>query len=362
MSNSKAYIDQLTWLRGFAAFLVIISHTVRATEVVYYEGDKAIAHGIFSALDLGTFGVLLFFALSGCTLYISNAEKLTTSAIPGFYIKRFFRIWPAFAVSILCYLGFRLIFQSYYHYEAGHWIEGQFLDEVSNIDILGQAFLVSNFTGATLVNNAYWSLPVEFQYYLVFPVLILSTRLVGSTGPIILGVILYFLPKVIPVSSSQVFVLALSFCGGVSIGYLYKRFQYKLNAIVGFFMLISGFVVVSLQQLAWFALPDIKFISNVWNFYSLVAVILVFVVLHTSFTVPAIIGKFLKHYGEISYSAYLYHNLVIAVLMLLFLNFMIEGQARFYLLLIFTLCFTQLLAHYSHRYIELPTMKFGRRF
>jgi len=70
-STSINYIEQLTWLRGFAAFLVIVSHTLRATEVEYLKGDEASSNILMTLLDLGSFGVVLFFVLSGCTLYIS---------------------------------------------------------------------------------------------------------------------------------------------------------------------------------------------------------------------------------------------------------------------------------------------------
>lgn len=361
-SSNHIYIDQLTWLRGFAAFLVIISHTIRATEVAYFPGDAPANHGIFSAFDLGTFGVLLFFALSGCTLYISNAAKLKLNTVKRFYIKRFFRIWPAFVVSIIFYLAFRLIFQSHYHYVGDHWIEGQFLDEVSIQDILEQAFLISNFTFAPLVNNAYWSLPVEFQYYLIFPVLVLSARIAGVAGPVFIGIFLYFLPKIVPIDSTRVFVLALSFCGGVSVGYFYLKYQFRLNKYIGLLLLLSGFALVSFEELKWVSLPDVIFISNVWNFYSVMAVVLVFIMLHTSFTLNSKVSAFLQHYGEISYSTYLYHNLVIGALMLILLNYSIEGDARFYILLVGTLLLTQLLAMYSHKYVEVPSQRYGRKF
>ncbi len=361
-NSQHSYIDQLTWLRGFAAFLVIISHTIRATEVAYFEQDTASSHGFFSALDLGTFGVLLFFALSGCTLYISNGYRLTSNLVGKFYIKRFFRIWPAFVVSIIFYLLFRQVFQQFYTHTGGHWIEGQFLDEISISGIFEQAFLFSNFTGATLVNNAYWSLPVEFQYYLLFPLLVLSTRFVGFLGPVIVGLVCYFLPKFIPVNTSQVFVLALGFCGGVSIGFIYRKQMFSLNQLSGGVAIISCFMLVSLQHLSVFELPDIIFISNVWNFYTVMAVLLVGIVLHTQFRIPSSIASFLKKYGDISYSTYLYHNLVIGGLMLLLLNSPISGTYRFYFLLIATLLITQLLAHLSHKYVEKPSMNFGRRF
>ena len=40
-SHNKKYINQLTWLRGIAAFFVIVSHTINATGVKYGPTDQA---------------------------------------------------------------------------------------------------------------------------------------------------------------------------------------------------------------------------------------------------------------------------------------------------------------------------------
>ena len=50
--NGKDYLEQLTWLRGLAAFFVIVSHTIRATEVQYSAKDQASDFFIFTSLYL----------------------------------------------------------------------------------------------------------------------------------------------------------------------------------------------------------------------------------------------------------------------------------------------------------------------
>ena len=67
------YIEQLTWLRGFAAFVVIVSHTIAATEVAYGAMDTGGRFAPLSLLDLGTFGVILFCVLTTYTHSTSNA-------------------------------------------------------------------------------------------------------------------------------------------------------------------------------------------------------------------------------------------------------------------------------------------------
>lgn len=98
----KNHLDVLTWLRAIAAMLVIVTHVKSATYVAYSTNDEPSYSFAISLLDLGAFAVYLFFALSGCTLFISNSQNLKSlSSFGDFFIKRFMRIWPLFAISLL---------------------------------------------------------------------------------------------------------------------------------------------------------------------------------------------------------------------------------------------------------------------
>ena len=192
------YLHQLTWLRGLAAFFVICGHSLRALDPVYHNESVISQAHPFRFLDLGTFGVLLFFVLSGCTLTISNGLNFNTkNHIAIFMVKRFFRIWPAFFLSILLYAIFRLVFQEFYVDQQGFWVEYQFMAQVDWYDFLTYITLIFNYTGNNgLFNNAFWSLPVEFQYYILFPMILMSYRYLSIFGPILIGGILYFLSHI----------------------------------------------------------------------------------------------------------------------------------------------------------------------
>lgn len=361
-SNDTNYIEQLTWLRGIAAFFVIVSHTVRATEVSYYPGDVPSLNPIASALDLGTFGVMLFFALSGCTLYISNNQGVSLKNIKFFYIKRFMRIWPAFVVSLVLYVCFRPVFSEFYGLHQGLWIEKQFVAPISWESLLAYLTLVFNFTGPPgLINNAYWSLPIEFQYYLIFPIIVFSARL-GFVGPLLVWLLLYCAPKIFPIPNSQLFSMSLSFCGGVTVGFLYLKFpQYKVSHWIGVFLMGLCISSASVFGNHWLELPDLPFVSNIWNFYSIIAVLSVGVALYASFVLPESLKVFLKRYGDVSYSTYLYHNLVIAAVLLVMLKYSIEGQLRYIILFVLTVVLTHFLAVGSYKWVEKPSINSGRK-
>lgn len=365
-STSINYIEQLTWLRGFAAFLVIVSHTLRATEVEYLKGDEASSNILMTLLDLGSFGVVLFFVLSGCTLYISNGDRSGFGNVIKFYIKRVFRIWPAFVVSLVVYIFLGFYFSGFYVEPQGYWIEKQFLTPYSFADVIMYLTLTFNVFGPSeLFNNAYWSLPVEFQYYIIFPLIIFSLKTVGPVGPAVIAGALYFYPKLgfFEFTNDIFFLIAFSFCGGVLVGYVYKKSCFRLGFVAGATLLFLMVLIVSAIRNAYIPLPDIPIVSGEWNWYGGIAILSVYVVLITKTNFHNKVELFLKHYGTISYSTYLYHNLFIAIATLLIINFEIHsGNIRLLITFVFALVASYFAATYSYKYIEEPFISLGRKF
>jgi len=360
------YIDQLTWLRGIAAFFVIVSHTFRATEVQYTGQDQASHFLPLNILDLGSFGVVLFFVLSGATLYLSNAHKVRGIGVTRFYIKRVFRIWPAFAIALLCYMAFMPIFAHYYVSPTGHWVEKQFLTPYSFSDVASYLSLTFNITGPrSLFNNAFWSLPVEFQYYLVFPLIVLSLRYLSLAGPFLFGIALYLLPRfgIIHFENDDVFLLALSFCGGVIIAHLYRTTTFRLQGMPALVILGACILGASAISHSYIQLPDLPMVSNKWNWYIGLGIVAVFASLFTQARFHGAVEKFLGHYGKISYSTYLYHNLFVGLSVLILIHSGIaSGPARLAFTFLFTLVGSYVVASASFKYVEAPFMKIGRRF
>ncbi len=363
-NSAVTYIEQLTWLRGIAAFFVIVSHSIRATEVKYSEIDEPSNIFLLSLLDLGSFGVVLFFVLSGCTLYISNSNKTGYRYIHSFYIKRFFRIWPAFVVSMFFYICFSPIFSNLYTQPQGHWIEQQFLSSYSLYDVISYLTLTFNISGPDgLFNNAYWSLPVEFQYYIIFPIIVASIKYVGLLGPIFIGLVLYLVPRfgLIEFDENNVFILAYSFCGGVLIGHIHQKSSFRIKGVFGLSSLAILFILISAIKNSYVSLPDIPLLSELWNWYIGIALASVFIALFTKVNIHNKAESILKHYGTISYSTYLYHNLFIAIAVLVIIRFEVyESDLRLFLTFLFAFIASYWAASVSYTYIEKPSIKLGR--
>jgi peptidoglycan/LPS O-acetylase OafA/YrhL len=363
--DQMKYIEQLTWLRGIAAFLVVLTHTLRATEVRYSPHDVPSYFLPMNLMDLGSYGVTLFFALSGCTLFISHAEKMDFKNMWSFYVKRFFRVWPAFIVSLFIYACFVPVFKNLYPDPHGFWIENQFYVNYGVHDVINYALLIFNITGpSNLFNGAYWSLPVEFQYYLLFPVLVGSLRLVGVLGPVVIGFLLYWAPHLggINVDRTEVFTLAFSFCGGILAAYLFTHTKRRLSMPVGLVLLFSCLMLAAMAEPLYSRIPRLAEFSNQWNWYAFASILTVLVALMSTFQLPSLLEAFLKKYGTISYSVYLYHNLFVGLAVLMIVNFGIVGShQKLWFTFFLALVPSYFVANWSYLHVEKRFIDIGRK-
>jgi peptidoglycan/LPS O-acetylase OafA/YrhL len=365
--TNRSEIESLTWLRGLAALSVVVSHSMQALDVRYHPADELPGFGALHALSLGSLGVALFFVLSGCTLTLSNSKLSIRSgrALTGFYAKRFFRIWPAYAVALLAYLAFRPLFQSLYGEPLGHWVETQFFTPASLTDLLKYLGLVFNITGpAELYNNAFWSLPVEFQYYLMFPLFLLSMRALSIFGPVLIAGGLFFLGRsgILPLDSNLVLELGFTFAAGMVLGHVYTRWSFRLNRKLALLLITVITALASLMSNDVVPIEVYRIIPSEWVFCGLCGVALVSIVLFSDIQLPDPFLKPALYLGKISYSLYLYHNLLIAVAVLGLIHFEIQGDwTRTLWVCVWAFGGSLALAALSYRWIEEPAIRLGKR-
>src|SRR5579871_82359 len=106
-------------------------------------------------------GVALFFVLSGFVISLSaekDAAKYGAFSARRFYWKRFKRIWPP-------YIGALLLFVLYDSVHLGKHLTAW--------DITSHVLLLQNYSDHTwnIINGTFWSIAVEFQLYLIYPLL-----------------------------------------------------------------------------------------------------------------------------------------------------------------------------------------------
>ncbi len=123
----------------------------------------------------GASAVILFFVLSGYCLTLPFLHNGLKGRITAFYIRRFFRIYPAFLVSMLLVLVCCSFFQSTgvggtFLAKWEGW--GGFFDLPT---LVKHALLIYPGDEFNRFNPVVWSLVVEMKMSLIFPVLLYLT-------------------------------------------------------------------------------------------------------------------------------------------------------------------------------------------
>lgn len=134
-----------------------------------------IDNGYVDIVKYGWLGVPIFFVISGFCIMTSATHSHNT---PAFFVRRFFRIYPAYWVSLLVVLG-AAVFQKL---ATG-------TNSVANIpqtplDILANLSLITwPLSRVNIMNYVYWSLTCEVLFYLIIGASILVK---GNYRPLLL--------------------------------------------------------------------------------------------------------------------------------------------------------------------------------
>lgn len=145
--SKPEHFKALDGLRGLAVLLVLLSHS---------SYGEIFIHEYLDFRKIGKVGVYLFFVLSAYLLdrQIAQAfilKKTSKRYWANYAMRRFLRIYPLFFIALLSYgalhlLGFRSVINRL-------------------IDIPKHLLLLSG-------EGIFWSIPVEFKYYLISPFII----------------------------------------------------------------------------------------------------------------------------------------------------------------------------------------------
>lgn len=358
-------IDALTALRGIAAWLVVLSHSFQLTSRAYF-GEMTDGTTFLSWLDFGTFAVVLFFVLSGFTLYVRyGADRLSAANIGRFLVRRIFRIYPAFLASFALCLPLRHIVNESFGFPREPWI-GDFAMVPDIGIILEYVTLTFNFSGHwSYVNGVYWSLPVEFQFYLLFPFMIALLR--WHPMALIAGVGAAYVANHKFGFQFLTLQLAWQFAGGVLAAWLVTKWRAKTSLSL-VYASVTSFVLAAAYVRFSGALPTLPGFRNQFMtgstafYYGLIAIGLVAAASRANADLwPRRIRSFLIRQGEISYSVYLFHTVFVLFGYALIVTFRPVGIIRLISIYAFIIVGTGLLASASYMLIERHGIALGRQ-
>lgn len=340
------YLKGLNGLRAIAAIAVLFSHATLALNEFGLRNDLFgyLKNGELRTLDFAGYGVSIFFVLSGflITFLLLKENKEKGINLKKFYARRALRIWPLYyfyLAVVLCVLYFFGVY-----FEA--------------IDLFFYLFLSANI--AFIFNNTipylvhYWSLGVEEQFYIFWPVLVKRSqqRLLSiSIASIIFLVSLKTLLHLYFPGSLLELIIHVSRFHCMLMGGVGAILYFSKNQL--FFAFCKNRLV---QMIAWliYAIAFVNkfniasFLDN--EFISLVTVVII-VGQITESSVINLEKKWLNFIGIISFGLYVYHPLIIFLLGKV-IEF--ESPSVFaYLLTYSVILFTTITVSYtSHRYLE----------
>jgi peptidoglycan/LPS O-acetylase OafA/YrhL len=144
-SAPRQRLEYLDALRGIAALTVMAYHF--AYSVQPPELRAALLSATEVHFDLGRFGVVLFFLISGYVIPLSLSGE---GALPRFAIGRLFRLYPAYWFAIAVMIGTALIL-------------GRALPSLPQL--VANLTMAPRLLGAAPMANIFWTLLVELIFY-----------------------------------------------------------------------------------------------------------------------------------------------------------------------------------------------------
>lgn len=329
----RVHFPGLNGLRFLAALSVIIGHVeLIKSDYGIYNFKKTIP---FFDKTAGHLGVILFFVLSGFLityLLLAEKRKFGKVSVKKFYIRRVLRIWPLyFLILLIVFLLFPLISR----------------------DPASLAFFRSDHIGTSLIlyvfflpNLAYqlgmwaplgahlWSIGVEEQFYLTWPVLVNSFR------KWILPILIIIFVGVSLIPHAAGFLLThFSFGPGLTefirqFALFFQLSKFNAMALGGimawlFFekkqMLLNIFHNRMVELIVFtmgFGLWIIGFVPPVFadEFYSLLFGIIILNVATSPKPLIRLENRIFDYLGKISYGLYMYHWLAIVLIIYLLRN------------------------------------------
>ncbi len=325
-------LDSIQSVRAIAAAAVALFHIKNGQELV----DAG--HMLFANFD-GSWGVDLFFVISGFIMVYINRDTASGPAIAGrFLYRRVIRIVPLYWFYTLLIIALYIAFNR----------------DIPDVDRVVKSLLFIPDGFPVLMVG--WTLNYEMYFYLVFTITLLLPRhwrllalTIWLAGTCLAGFLanpfqVYWSFKDITFYTNPI---VLEFLAGVFVGYIYlqQRFLSRQTALL---FVLTGFPAIFIAR---------YFISDIetWRFlaWGIPSVMIVYGFLSLEFH-KAKGTAALAHLGDSSYSLYLCHLIVTGLISVVWSSFGWQGYFSNIGYLVITTAVVFAVAELSFRFIEQP--------
>jgi len=346
------YRPELDCLRFFAFLTVFVSHAFSISPEYYTQRgfSSALSTWISKAISSGGLGVVLFFVLSSyliTELLIRETDRMGSIDIKSFYIRRALRIWPLYFVFLtLIYLI--LPQESRYSLKTGFFI--------SMLLFVGN--WASVFWGgmAESVAGPLWSISVEEQFYLAWPLILSRIGVSHLKTACISLIVLANAVRIIMEKKGAGFVAfwcsTVTWLDAIAAGALIALWlrgttpqrSLKVRWLLGVGGLCLWVTTVRLSRL--FIYPDIIFFP--------------LTIIGSCMVLLAVLGSqfrnaVLIHLGRMSYGLYVVHAAALALTSLIFVKYTVRHA-------VVGLAITIVMGTISYYCLEKPFLRLKRRF
>lgn len=347
-----------------AILLVILAHYIFGYTLDVFEPGSYLSYAV-SCLRLAGTGVDLFFVLSGFLIGgILFKYKEASNYYQVFYIRRFFRIVPLYFVVCVLYLICVRYFSGSLEYLVGDPVPWPYLATFTQNIQMAFTDGDSPFIGVT------WSLAVEEQFYLFFPlvVFLLPKKLLPvSLFILAVSAILFRLYFHYSHGWHPAFALTLCRMDSLFIGALAAWYSQTENYNIKY---IKWALLLTSIPMAFFTVRGLHpntFLTDVasYTFFALFYCSLLLTVISDKkgFIASIFRTRFLMALGTYAYAIYLFHVPVIGIMY----SWMSSDPPKLKdlnsVLLTFSATIVVIfLAHLSWRFLEEPLIKYSKKW
>ncbi|MBL4661410.1 MAG: acyltransferase [Alcanivoracaceae bacterium] len=344
-------------LRGIAALLVVWHHSSESfINIADIAQQGSYLADIAKEYDFGRIGIICFFLISG--FVIPSSFKLAgKNPLKTFAIHRFFRLYPAYWLSLVAIIVYQLLMNI----------------EIKPATVIANTSMLQSFFSQPHLIGLYWTLQIELIFYTLCA-LLFYLGILNNTKIVFNIILAFFLLFVvlqsiaaltsIDLSISKEFQLLPYLLSTMFLGAFYRKIY---DGKIADKQLVTYTLLASLMC---FGLPLFLLISAIMG-YELTehsfrfgaAHTLAFILFYAGLVLLKKTPKALLWLGAISYSLYLFHPIVLQILMQIIIKSNISYLHGLHLSIYMTITtiISIIMASFIYIILEKPAIRLGRK-
>lgn len=368
--KKRIYFENLNTIRFLCFLSVFFHHSFFTTsdKILNSEQYRILTRDVFGN---GNLGVNFFFVLSGflITFLLIEEKKINDRiSILKFWMRRILRIWPIF---------FFCVFFGFVIFPELKLLFGQVPEETANplyyVTFLNNFNIIQNDLPDSSILGVLWSIAIEEQFYLIWPILIALTPLkrLWILFVVLIGISIafrYFNHDYMIFEYHTLSCMSDLVVGAFGAWLIQNSIKFK-NHITNLPKIVI--IVIHITFICFFFFRD-EFNQSFPNLFAferiIISISIIYIILEQTFSTNSFFKlgrlRLMSKLGEISYGLYALH--FIAILIVTKSTSFLGWNTEFWQITIIdtsiALTLTILISMFSYKYFETPFLKLKERF